>query len=494
MALSTVNDTIAAIATPNGRGGVGIIRISGAKALTIAQALTQKPQPLTPRYAHFRRFYSDDQAVLDEGLVLYFPNPHSFTGEDVVELQGHGGVVLMDMLLKRVLELGARMAQPGEFSQRAFLNDKLDLTQAEAIADLIDASSQAAVKSATRSLQGAFSQRINLLLESLINLRLYVEAAIDFPDEEIDFLSDGIVAARLQAVRDNVQTVLAEAKQGALLREGVRVVIAGKPNAGKSSLLNALAGYEAAIVTDIAGTTRDVLREHIHIDGLPLHIIDTAGLRDTGDIVEKEGIRRAYNEIAQADGLLLMYDLSTELSTGDLGVNKNLSPELSTDNLVNNRASYPQNNPQPVTAFNPLLMAKQFFEPLPPPDKLCFIANKCDLVNQQPELTIIDGYPHICLSARQGLGLEHIRAHLKALVGYQDAEHSPFIARRRHLDALGRTETALQQAHEQLHGLALGELMAEDLRAAQQALAEITGEFTADDLLGKIFSSFCIGK
>ncbi|MDO9178946.1 MAG: tRNA uridine-5-carboxymethylaminomethyl(34) synthesis GTPase MnmE [Agitococcus sp.] len=460
MTLSNTNDTIAAIATPNGRGGVGIVRISGTKALAIAQALVLDQQPLKARYAHFRRFYSADQSILDEGLALFFPNPHSFTGEDVVELQGHGGMVLMDMLLKRTLELGARMAQAGEFSQRAFLNDKLDLTQAEAIADLIDASSQAAVKSATRSLQGAFSQRINTLLESLINLRLYVEAAIDFPDEEIDFLSDGIVAARLQAVRDNVQTVLAEAKQGALLREGMRVVIAGKPNAGKSSLLNALAGYEAAIVTDVAGTTRDVLREHIHIDGLPLHIIDTAGLRETGDIVEKEGIRRAYQEIDQADGLLLVYDLSTELSTG----------------------------------FNPVAMAQQFFDPLPPPEKLCFVANKCDLVAQEPQVTMIDGYRHITLSARRSLGLQELRNHLKGLVGYQDAEHSPFIARRRHLEALHRTEEALQQAHEQLHGLALGELMAEDLRAAQHALGEITGAFSADDLLGKIFSSFCIGK
>lgn len=460
MILSNANDTIAAIATPNGRGGVGIVRISGSKALAIAQALVLDQQPLKARYAHFRRFYSADQSILDEGLALYFPNPHSFTGEDVVELQGHGGMVLMDMLLKRTLELGARMAQAGEFSQRAFLNDKLDLTQAEAIADLIDASSQAAVKSATRSLQGAFSQRINTLLESLINLRLYVEAAIDFPDEEIDFLSDGIVAARLQAVRDNVRTVLAEAKQGALLREGMRVVIAGKPNAGKSSLLNALAGYEAAIVTDVAGTTRDVLREHIHIDGLPLHIIDTAGLRETGDIVEKEGIRRAYQEIDQADGLLLVYDLSTELSTG----------------------------------FNPVAMAQQFFDSLPPPEKLCFVANKCDLVAQEPQVTMIDGYRHITLSARRSLGLQELRTHLKGLVGYQDAEHSPFIARRRHLEALRRTEEALQQAHEQLHGLALGELMAEDLRAAQQALGEITGAFSADDLLGKIFSSFCIGK
>ncbi|HNE90317.1 MAG TPA: tRNA uridine-5-carboxymethylaminomethyl(34) synthesis GTPase MnmE, partial [Agitococcus sp.] len=317
MKLSTNNDTIAAIATPNGRGGVGIIRISGAKAVAIAMQLTQQNIPFKGRYAHFKRFYAEDNAVLDEGLVLYFPNPYSFTGEDVIELQGHGGPVLMDMLLKRVLDLGARMAQAGEFSQRAFLNDKLDLTQAEAIADLIDAASQAAVKSASRSLQGAFSQRINTLLDSLIHLRLYVEAAIDFPDEEIDFLSDGVIAAKLQQVRDNLQTVLNEAKQGSLLREGLRVVIAGKPNAGKSSLLNALAGYEAAIVTDIAGTTRDVLREQIHIDGLPLHIIDTAGLRETGDAVEREGIRRAYHEINQADGVLLVYDLSTELSTSN---------------------------------------------------------------------------------------------------------------------------------------------------------------------------------
>lgn len=491
MSLFTSNDTIAAIATPNGRGGVGIVRLSGHNALDIAKVLTQDNRSLNARYAHFKRFYSADGAVLDEGLAIYFPNPHSFTGEDVVELQGHGGPVLMDMLLKRVLELGARMAQAGEFSQRAFLNDKLDLTQAEAIADLIDASSQAAVKSASQSLQGAFSKRINMLLDSLIYLRLYVEAAIDFPDEEIDFLSDGVVAEKLHSVRENLQTVLAEAKQGALLREGMRVVIAGKPNAGKSSLLNALAGYEAAIVTDIAGTTRDVLREHIHIDGLPLHIIDTAGLRDTGDAVEKEGIRRAYHEIDQADGLLLMYDLSTELSTHQQSYPQS---QLVEDETVDNSPTYPQKEAYLSTGFNPLAIAKQFFDPLPPPEKLCFVANKCDLVGQEPHVSTIDGYLHITLSARQELGLDQLKTHLKALVGYQDAEHSPFIARRRHLDALRRTEAALQQAHEQLYGLALGELMAEDLRTAQQALGEITGEFTADDLLGKIFGSFCIGK
>ncbi len=455
----TPNDTIAAIATPAGRGGVGIIRLSGPDALAMARRMTGD-RPLLARQAHFRRFRDGAGEVLDEGIVLFFPGPHSFTGEDVVELQGHGGPVLMDMLLKRVLALGARMAQPGEFSQRAFLNDKMDLTQAEAIADLIDAASQAAVKSATRSLQGAFSQRIQTLLERLIELRLYVEAAIDFPDEEIDFLSDGVVAAKLAAVIAHLDQVLQEAKQGSLLREGVRVVIAGKPNAGKSSLLNALAGYEAAIVTDIAGTTRDVLREQIHLDGLPLHIIDTAGLRDTEDRVEQEGIRRAYQEIGQADGILLVYDLSTELSTTEI----------------------------------PLELAKRFFDPLPPPEKLCFVANKSDLAGRPVAVEEVAGYRHLTLSARSGEGMPALRDHLKALVGYQDAEHSPFIARRRHLDALLRTRQALQAADAQLNGLALGELMAEDLRAAQQALGEITGEFTADDLLGKIFGSFCIGK
>lgn len=455
----TPNDTIAAIATPAGRGGVGIIRLSGPDALAMARRMTGD-RPLLARQAHFRRFRDGAGEVLDEGIVLFFPGPHSFTGEDVVELQGHGGPVLMDMLLKRVLALGARMAQPGEFSQRAFLNDKMDLTQAEAIADLIDAASQAAVKSATRSLQGAFSQRIQTLLERLIELRLYVEAAIDFPDEEIDFLSDGVVAAKLAAVIAHLDQVLLEAKQGSLLREGVRVVIAGKPNAGKSSLLNALAGYEAAIVTDIAGTTRDVLREQIHLDGLPLHIIDTAGLRDTEDRVEQEGIRRAYQEIGQADGILLVYDLSTELSTTEI----------------------------------PLELAKRFFDPLPPPEKLCFVANKSDLAGRPVAVEEVAGYRHLTLSARSGEGMPALRDHLKALVGYQDAEHSPFIARRRHLDALLRTRQALQAADAQLNGLALGELMAEDLRAAQQALGEITGEFTADDLLGKIFGSFCIGK
>ena len=301
--------TIAAIATPLGRGGVGVIRLSGPKAYAIAEQLTHKQLP-APRMAGFRQFCDADGSVMDEGIVLCFPNPHSFTGEDVVELQGHGGPVIQNALLARLLDLGASAAKAGEFSMRAFENGKMDLVQAEAIADLIDATSQAAARSAVRSLQGVFSTKINTVLEKLIHLRLHVEAAIDFPEEEIDFLADGKILALLDEVQDSVQAVQQSARQGQLLREGLQVVIAGKPNAGKSSLLNALAGHERAIVTDIAGTTRDVLHEKISLNGLPITLTDTAGLRETGDIVEQEGIRRAIKEIEQADLLLLVYDLN----------------------------------------------------------------------------------------------------------------------------------------------------------------------------------------
>lgn len=454
-------DTIAAIATPPGRGGIGIIRLSGARALAIACAVLRR-ESLPARQAVFAVFRDDDGGAIDEGLALYFQGPRSFTGEDVVELQGHGGPVVMDLLLRRVLELGARMARPGEFSERAFLNDRLDLAQAEAIADLIDAGSEEAARSAVRSLEGVFSRKVAALVESLIQLRIYVEAAIDFPDEEIDFLSDGHVEGGIRAVQAELEDVLAQARQGALLREGMQVVIAGRPNAGKSSLMNALAGFEAAIVTDIAGTTRDVLRERIQIDGMPLHVIDTAGLRETSDVVEREGVRRALAEVEKADCVLFVHDLGED---GD-----------------------------------PLVQAAGYFSPLPAPEKLLLVGNKCDLAAAQDAGSRLRrdpsgrDYTEVVLSARSGQGLGDLREALKTRMGFQGGESGVFTARRRHLDALGRARSALEVALRQLLDRGAGELVAEDLRVAQQALSEITGEFSSDDLLGRIFSSFCIGK
>ncbi len=446
--------TIAAIATPPGRGGVGVIRLSGAKSYTIAQALTQQDLPKA-RMAGFRQFYDADGQVMDEGLVLCFPNPHSFTGEDVVELQGHGGPVIQNALLARLFELGAMAAKAGEFSMRAFENGKLDLVQAEAIADLIDATSQAAARSAVRSLQGAFSSKINTVLEKLIHLRLHVEAAIDFPEEEIDFLADGKILNLLDDVTTSVQAVQQSARQGQLLREGLQVVIAGKPNAGKSSLLNALAGIDRAIVTDIAGTTRDVLHEKITLNGLPITLTDTAGLRETGDVVEKEGIRRAIKEIEQADLLLLVYDLS-------------------------------QND-------DPLQLAQSYFAEHLEPRRLILIGNKCDLTAKMPQISDYQGFRHITVSAKQEMGVQGLIDAITAHAGFHPEEDT-FIARTRHLDAMKRTQAYLAEAREQLVIYHAGELVAESLRLAQNALAEITGEFSADDLLGKIFGSFCIGK
>lgn len=452
-----VTDTIAAIATPPGRGGVGIVRISGPRAHAIASALLQRELELPLRQAVFTPFHAEDGSEIDEGLVLAFKAPHSFTGEDVIELQGHGGPVVMDLLLRRVLALGARMARPGEFSERAFLNDKLDLAQAEAIADLIDAGSEQAARSAVRSLAGAFSEKIHTLVESLVELRIYVEAAIDFPDEEIDFLSDGHVEKQLCGLQAQLQAVSAQAKQGALLREGMQVVIAGRPNAGKSSLLNALAGFDAAIVTDIAGTTRDILREQIQIDGMPLHIIDTAGLRDTGDVVEQEGVRRALREVEKADRVLFVFDASQ--------------------------------------ANDPLQEAAALLSPLPPASKLLLVASKADLLSgAKTGVADREGYVQITLSARTGDGLPALRETLKQAMGFQSSDAGLFTARRRHLDALARAALAMERALEQLLLNAAGELVAEDLRLAQNTLSEITGEFTPDDLLGRIFSSFCIGK
>lgn len=450
-------ETIAAIATAQGRGGVGIVRVSGPLASVAASAFTGRE--LLPRHAHYGPFKNGLGEILDEGLALYFPGPNSFTGEDVLELQGHGGPVVLDMLLQACIALGIRLARPGEFSERAFLNDKLDLAQAEAIADLIEASSAQAARNALRSLQGAFSKRVDNLTEKLIGLRIYVEAAIDFPEEEIDFLADGHVLALLNEVRAELSTVQREANQGALLRDGMTVVIAGRPNAGKSSLLNALAGREAAIVTEIAGTTRDVLREHIHIDGMPLHIVDTAGLRNTADQVEQIGVERALKAIGEADRILLVVDAT--------------APE----------------------AEDPFALWPEFLQLRPAPSKVTLIRNKADLTSEAIELKCnADGHVSISLSARGGEGLELLREHLKTCMGFEQTAESSFSARRRHLEALDRASQSLEHGYNQLTLAGAGELLAEDLRVAQATLGEITGAFSSDDLLGRIFSSFCIGK
>jgi tRNA modification GTPase len=443
-------DTIAAIATPPGRGGVGIVRVSGPLSSRVAQALLGK-QP-TPRQAEYLPFRDQDNNTIDMGIALFFTAPHSFTGEDVLELQGHGGPVVMDMLLQQVLSHGVRLARPGEFSERAFLNDKLDLAQAEAIADLIDSSSQQAARSALRSLQGEFSQRIRTLLDALTGLRMHVESAIDFPEEEIDFLQDDQIQQQLQAVLDQIIDTLNTARQGRLLREGMTVVIAGKPNAGKSTLLNQLTGQQSAIVTPIPGTTRDVLREHIQIDGLPLHIIDTAGLREGADAVEQEGIRRAWEEIGRADRILYIVDASDQ-------------PDIANDALL-----------AELSAAGP---------------SITIVYNKMDLVANRPRC---EEFESLYLTAVSGAGIDELREHLKICVGYHSVGDGGFMARRRHLDALQRACEHVELGQQQLNRHAAGELLAEELRQAQQHLSQITGEFTADDLLGKIFASFCIGK
>lgn len=441
-------DTIAAIATPPGNGGVGIIRISGILALEIAKKITDKP--IIPRQALFTAFKDSDGIVIDSGILLYFPNPSSYTGENTIELQGHGGTVVLGMVLKQVLMLGARLANPGEFTERAFLNSKLDLAQAEAVADLIESSTEQSVRSAQKSMQGVFSKQVNELVDELTELRIYVEAAIDFVDEEIDFLTDGIVENKLLKIAEKIQLIQKTAQQGRLLREGMSVVLAGKPNVGKSSLLNTLTGHEAAIVTEIAGTTRDVLKERIQIDGMPLHIIDTAGLRGSDNAVEKEGIRRAHEEIKKADKILLLID--------------------STDSEINS-----------------------IINTLPTDINLTRVYNKIDLVNKEPQIIETKEGTEIYLSVKKGLGIELLTNFLKKSVGFNAETDNVFIARKRHIDALKQGEEFVQNALLQLENQA-GELVAEDLRQAQNSLAEITGTFSSDDLLGKIFSSFCIGK
>ncbi|HHF5912493.1 TPA: tRNA uridine-5-carboxymethylaminomethyl(34) synthesis GTPase MnmE [Haemophilus influenzae] len=452
-----MKETIVAQATAPGRGGIGILRVSGPLATEVAQAILGKcPKPRMADYLPFKDAYG---TILDQGIALYFKSPNSFTGEDVLELQGHGGQVVLDLLLKRILQIdGIRLARPGEFSEQAFLNDKFDLAQAEAIADLIDATSEQAARSALKSLQGEFSKKVNELVDSVIYLRTYVEASIDFPDEEIDFLADGKIEANLRGIINQLEDVRAEAKQGSILREGMKVVIAGRPNAGKSSLLNALAGREAAIVTDIAGTTRDVLREHIHIDGMPLHIIDTAGLRDATDEVERIGISRAWTEIEQADRIILMLDSSDPESV-------NLSKVRS-----------------------------EFLAKLPSTLPVTIVRNKIDLNGEQASESEQGGYQIISLSAQTHDGVKLLREHLKQAMGFQTGIEGGFLARRRHLDALEKAAEHLQIGLVQLTEFHAGELLAEELRLVQSYLSEITGQFTSDDLLGNIFSSFCIGK
>lgn len=447
-------ETIVAIATAPGRGGVGVVRLSGNASAEIAKQICGKLS--APRVAKFCDFRDHDGEIIDSGLALYFPNPASFTGEDVVELQGHGSPLVLDRLCQRAICLGARMARPGEFSERAFLNNKMDLAQAEAVADLIDSSTEQAARSAMRSLQGVFSDRVNDLLTQLTELRMYVEASIDFADEEIDFLAEAAVDEQLQDLLKIVDGITQSAQQGRLLREGMSVVLAGQPNAGKSSLHNQLAGHDAAIVTEIAGTTRDILREQIHLGGLPLRISDTAGLHESTDVVEQEGIRRTQNELAQADHILLIIDDKQGMTEKD----------------------------------------KQIQSELPDHIPLTIIYNKIDKQGKKPAIKRGDKYEGtiLYLSAKTGDGLDLLEKHLCDAVGYRPEDEGVFIARRRHLDALDRARTAIDAGYHCLTGMGAGELLAEELRQAQHALGEITGTFTNEDLLDKIFSSFCIGK
>jgi tRNA modification GTPase len=450
--VNPATDTIAAIATPPGQGGVGIVRISGPDTPTIATALLGCLP--SPRCAEMHGFREADKTLIDAGLALYFEAPASFTGEHVLELHGHGGPVVMDLLLQRVLSLGARSARPGEFSERAYLNNKLDLAQAEAIADLIESGTAQAARAAVRSLQGDFSRRVTALIEALTRARMYVEAAIDFPEEEIDFLDDDRLQQMLVGLRTDVVDILRRAQQGQLLRDGMTLVIAGRPNAGKSSLLNALAGNEAAIVTAIPGTTRDALREHIQIDGLPLHIIDTAGLHASEDPVEQAGMQRTRQALAEADRVLLVIDDQSGVTPAEADILNEL----------------PANVPHTR------------------------VFNKIDLTGRVAGRCSNTGFEAVALSAHTGAGLDELRQHLKQCAGYSEQTDGGFSARRRHLDALQRASRHVDAGIQQLEQYRAGELLAEELHLAQQVLGEITGAVSSDELLGRIFSSFCIGK
>jgi tRNA modification GTPase len=455
--ITPVNDTIVAIATPPGYGGVGILRISGPLAPTILKKITGKmPQA---RYAEYLSFKDSNHQVIDMGIVLYFPAPNSFTGEDVVEFQGHGGPVVLECLMKQIIAYGARIAEAGEFSKRAYLNNKIDLAQAEAISDLISSASEQAARSAIKSLQGVFSDEIHRLVDNTLHLRMYVEAAIDFPEEEIDFLQDGIVLSKLNHIETHLNRLLAQTKQGALLREGVDVVIAGKPNAGKSSLLNILSGKDSAIVTDIAGTTRDIVKEYIAIDGVPMHIYDTAGLRESDDVVEAEGIKRAKKQIEIADLVLFVFD-ATEIHT------RNIS-----EILAYYQQTYLQKN-----------------------QHLILLANKIDKTLENPVLIKENNVALILLSAKSQAGISLLKKQILETIGVIPEMSGGFIARRRHLQALETAKALLDAAISQFMKIGAGELLAEDLRQVQNILGEITGVVSSDDLLGMIFSSFCIGK
>lgn len=449
----THTDTIVAVATAPGRGGVGVVRLSGPQCIHIAEQICGKLA--MPRIAKFTHFRAVGREIIDSGIVLYFAAPASFTGENVIELQGHGSPLVMDQLCQRAIELGARMARPGEFSERAFLNGKMDLAQAEAVADLIESSTVLAARSAMRSLQGEFSQKVNNFLQELTHLRMYVEASIDFVDEEIDFLGEAQVDKQLLKLLETLAGIQGSARQGRLLREGISVVLAGQPNAGKSSLHNRLAGHDAAIVTEVAGTTRDVLREQIHLGGLPLRISDTAGLHDaTNDVVELEGIRRTQTELAQADHILLLIDDKLGMTEQD----------------------------------------EKILSALPADKPVTLIRNKIDQNGQAPLITVENNLPVIFLSAKNGDGMDLLTQHLCEVVGFHPQEEGVFMARRRHLDALQHAQQAIERGYACLTGMGAGELLAEELRLAQTALGEITGTFTNEDLLDHIFSSFCIGK
>ncbi len=442
-------DTIAAVATAPGRAGIGVVRVSGpAVRAIIAGILGRKPEPRAATLCGFR---DATGGTLDRGLALFFPAPHSYTGEDVLELHGHGGPAVLRLVLRRCLDLGARPAQPGEFTRRAFLNDKLDLAQAESVADLIDASSEAAARGAMRSLAGEFSARIGHLVSALIELRALVEATLDFPDEEIDFLERGDAFKRLAQLRAELGEVQRAAEQGRILREGARCVLIGQPNVGKSSLLNRLAGDEVAIVTEIPGTTRDPLRHELVIDGVPVHVIDTAGLRESEEPVEKIGIERAWREIYQADVALLVVDVTRGMADAD----------------------------------------RTILARLPEKVKNIFIFNKIDLSGESPSARELEGRVEIRVSAKSGAGLKLLRTQILQAIGWRPAEEAQFMARERHLRSLQQADAALAQAAGQTKAI---ELFAEELRLAQQALGEITGQFSAEDLLGEIFSRFCIGK